>query len=407
VRVVLLNQYYAPDEAATAQLLADLGAGLADAGHSVHAVCSRRSYADPDHVYPAHETIGGVEVYRTWSTGFGRGRVLGRVLDYVTYLIGACWILLLRARPDVVISLSTPPMVAVLGWLAARVRRAVAVYWVMDVYPDLAFELGALRPRALSGRLFAALSRFVLRRSDRVVALGETMAARLRRGGAARVDVIHNWADGDAIRPARCADNPLRRQWGWQDRFVVLYSGNMGMAHEFDTVIECAERLKGDPRVLFAFVGAGPRRGELEAAVRDRELPNVELRSYVERDRLGDSLTAADVHLVTLRDRMPGLLVPSKIYGILAAGRPTIYVGPDEGEIATIVAEGRCGARVALGDVSALCDCVRRYASGRELCHEQGRRARELFDRRFTKAHGLAAFGRVIRSGIGEEASSA
>ncbi len=396
MRVVLLNQYYAPDDAATAQLLADLGEGLAAAGHDVDAICSHRAYADPSRTYPSRETLNGVRVRRTRCTGFGRGSMIGRILDYVTFLFGAGMALAFQPRPDVVVSLSTPPMVALLGLGLARLRRARSLYWVMDVYPDVAVELGALKRGSLGDRLVGGISRTALRGSDEVVALGETMAEKLRDAGARRISVIHNWADGETIQPRPLAGHPLREAWGWDGRFVVLYSGNMGMAHEFETVLDAAEQLRDRPEILFAFIGGGPRRAEVEAEVERRKLTSFEFRPYVDRDRLGESLTAGDVHLVTLRDRMPGLLVPSKIYGILAAGRPTLYVGPDEGEIATIVAEGDCGRRVPLGQAEALARTIRSYADDPVGIEREGAAARRSFEERFTRGRSLARFLRLI-----------
>jgi len=396
VRIVLLNQYYAPDTSATAQILSDLGRGLAAAGHTVEAVCGDRGYNDPTRRFGSSETIDGVQVWRTPTTGFGRGNALGRIADYVSFLFGAIWLLVVKSRPDVVISLSTPPLVAGLGHVLARLRRARSVYWVMDVYPDVAFELGVIRRGSLAGRLFALLSRAVLRNSDHVVALGETMARRVAANCGRPVHAIHNWADGEAIRPRGIERHPLREEWGWGDRFVVLYSGNMGLAHDFETVLGAAERLLERPEIVFAFVGGGPRAGEIQRDVARRGLTNVQMRPYVERELLGQSLTSADVHLVTLREGMPGLLVPSKIYGILAAGRPTLYVGPREGEIADIVEEGGCGERIDLGDSAGLARCVEAYADDAARTCEHGRRARGLFDRRFTQGHGFEAFRRVI-----------
>jgi len=403
VRIVLLNQYYAPDSAATAQILADLGAGLAREGHDVGAICCRRAYGDPGVTYLARESIDGVRIERTWNTGFGRGSSLARVSDYLTFVVGATRRLLLRRRPDVVVSLSTPPLIAALGHLLARLRGARSIYWVMDVYPDLAFELGVMRPRSIAGRLFRALSGFTLRRSDDVVALGETMGARLCAVRGRPPAVVHNWADGETIRPLAAERNPLRREWGWGERLVVLYSGNMGLAHEFDTVLEAAAAL-GDRRdVRFAFVGGGPRRAEIEARARREALGNVEFRPYQPRETLGESLTAGDLHLVTLRERMAGLLVPSKIYGILAAGRPTLYVGPEEGEIAEIVRRGECGVRVAPGDAAGLVAAIGRYAGDPGLRERHGRNARRLFEERFTREHGVRAFLSLIeRRSVGE-----
>ncbi len=397
MRIVLLNQYYAPDEASTAQLLSDVGAGLVAAGHEVAAVCCNRSYTDPSRRYPARETIDGVEVTRASATGFGRGSTLGRVTDYASFLAGAAARLVLRRRPDVVISLSTPPMVALLGWLAARLRRARTIYWVMDVYPDLAYELGVIERGALAGRLLDRISRFQLGHSDRVVVLGELMAERLPAVGERPPLVVHNWADGDTIRPRPLAGNELRREWGWDGSFVVLYSGNMGLAHEFDTVLDAAGLLADEPDVRFAFVGGGPRRGAVEQEVRRSGLSNVEFRPYVARERLGESLTAGDLHLVTLRPAAVGLLVPSKIYGILAAGRPTLYVGPPVGEVAEIVRGGQCGVCVDVGDARRLAAAVRAYRDDPGRARHEGGRARRLFEERFTRGRGVGHFVDLVR----------
>jgi glycosyltransferase involved in cell wall biosynthesis len=397
VNVILLNQYYAPDEAATAQILADVGASLAGAGHDVVALCSDRAYADPRRRYPRRETIDGVRVHRARATGFGRGSRLGRVVDYATFLTGAAFAFAFGKRPDAVLCLSTPPMMAAVGLVLTRLRRARFVFWVMDVYPDLAFALGVLRPGSVAGRLLGRLARATLERSDRVVALGECMGKQLERQGARDVVVIHNWADEKVILPRSLEDHPIRTEWGWRNRFVVAYSGNLGLAHEFKTVLAAAERLRDHPSVLFSFIGGGPRRPEVENAAAERGLPNVEFRPYMDRGRLGESLTAPDVHLVTLRDSVPGLLVPSKIYGILAAGRPTLYVGPQRGEIAEIVHDGGCGARIAPGDVDALVESILEYERDADRCRREGRE-------RFTRARGAGAFVRLIERLAAREA---
>ena len=396
MRIVILNQYYTPDEAATAQIAGDLGAHLAKAGHDVVAICCDRSYARPQHRYPRREVIDGVRVARVHTTAFGRGSRLGRITDYLGFLGGAA-IQLMRTRADVVVALTTPPMVAYVALLLRRFRKYRVVFWSMDVYPDIAFELGALRRSSLAGRFFARISRAILRSSDSVIALGDAMAERLRNLGAHRVEVVHNWADESAILPASATDRLSRVAWNWTRRFVVLYSGNLGLAHEFDTVVAAAKRLAAEmPDVLFAFVGVGPRLKEVRESALD--LANVEFRDYVERSRLGDTLAAADIHLVTLRPEMVGLLVPSKIYGILAAGRPTIYVGPAAGEIHDILRDGRCGATVANGDVDAFVRAVRDYARDPRRRDDEGRNARAIFEARFTKAKSLAALQRIVES---------
>jgi glycosyltransferase involved in cell wall biosynthesis len=237
-----------------------------------------------------------------------------------------------------------------------------------------------------------------VRAQDAVIALGASMAARLRVAGARRVEVVHNWSDENTVLPIRPSESRLRHEWGWDDRFVVLYSGNLGLAHEFDTVLGAADRLRTDPGILFAFVGAGPRLSYVERRRDELGLTNIEIRRPVARGVLSDSLAAGDLHLITLKRGVPGLLVPSKIYGILAAGRPTLYVGPPEGEVFEILCSGRCGAQIDNGQVDALVSSIQTYRSDPARCAEEGRRARCLFEQQFTKSRAMAQFRAVLQS---------
>jgi glycosyltransferase involved in cell wall biosynthesis len=384
-RFLFANQYAWPDAAATAQLMNDVVEEASAQGVQCRGVASDRGYSDPSVRYPRDETRGSARYQRAPATAFGRERVIGRVTDYMTFLAGAAWRLLRGGRPDVVVGMSTPPILGALAVAAARIRGARSAYWAMDVYPDLAFELGAMRPNSVLGRAFAALSRWTLRRADLVIALGETMAGRLSTAGARNVAVVHNWADGDAIRPMKAEESRISAERKWTGKFVVLYSGNLGLAHEFDTLLAAAEALR-EEGVLVAFCGGGPRRAEVEAEVKRRSLTNVEFHPSVCREELGDLLAAGQLHAVTMRPRMAGLLVPSKVYGILAAGRPILYVGPAEGEIHDIISREDVGSSVRGGDVIRLVAEIRRFRDEPAERARAGKRARDLFDAKFTRS---------------------
>ena len=399
MNILLLNQYFPPDEAATAQMLGDLVESLVVHGMSCEVVASNRSYSDPARRYSRRETWRGARVRRVAVTGFGRRSKVGRVVDYGTFLVGAALRLVTASRPDVIIGLSTPPILGALAVAAARLRGCRSVYWAMDVYPDLAFELGVLRRQSLAGRLFAAVSRWALGSADTVVALGETMAGRLKALGARNIATIPNWADGEAVRPMPAESSRYRRERRWTGKFVVLYSGNLGLAHEFESALGAAERLQTSTDIVLAFVGVGPRLAEVMSEVRRRGLSNVEFHPPVPREELGDSLAAGDLHLVTLRRGMPGLLVPSKIYGILAAGRPTLYVGPAEGEVFEIVSRGACGSWVDnAADPEELTKVILAYREDAERRAREGCHARQLFEARFTKQRSTDALRGLIEN---------
>jgi glycosyltransferase involved in cell wall biosynthesis len=378
-------------------MLGDLVEAARADGIDCRVICSNRAYADPGRRYPRHEWAERLAVQRLATTGFGRGSTLGRVADYVSYVAGAIPALLAGPRPDVVVGLSTPPLLGALAVLLARLRRARAAYWVMDVHPDVSFALGVLSERGLTGRALVWLAGATLRRADTVVALGESMSERLRARGATDVSVVHNWADERSITPQPPEASRFREQLGARGRFLVLYSGNLGLAHEFDTLLGAAARLRGRPEVLFAFVGHGPRFDEVRQSARAQQLDNVVFHGSLPRAELHDSLAAADVHCVTLRDGLQGLLVPSKIYGILAAGRPTLYVGPASGEVHDILREGPCGTACANGDVDAVVAALRAYQDDPERRRREGASARALFESRFTRARQTAALVAILR----------
>ena len=398
VRIVLLNQYYAPSEAPTAILAADLAQALAARGHEVHAIASSRDYTDPAHTYPRRERRDGVFVRRAWTSGFGRKGKLGRVLDYLTFMVAAAWSLWRVPRPDLVIAMTTPPMLVRLALPLCRIRGARLLYWAMDLYPDLAIELGVLRADGWIAGILRRAARRTLSRADHVVALGAAMAQRLASQGASRIDIVDNWCDGGAIRPRPSEGHPLRLRNGWDGKFVVLYSGNMGLAHDFDSVLDAAARLAEFPDIVFAFVGGGVREAEIRRGAHERGLTRVEFHPGVDLAVLSDGLTAGDLHLVTLRAGVEGLLVPSKIYGILAAGRPAIYVGPAGSEIASILADGRCGISVSNGDVDALVQAIRGYVDDREQRLAQGVLARRVFEERYDRPHALRKLIAVIEA---------
>jgi glycosyltransferase involved in cell wall biosynthesis len=218
----------------------------------------------------------------------------------------------------------------------------------------------------------------------------------LRGIGNEKVRVIHNWADGELIRPIPPQDNRLRQEWGLEGRLVVGYSGNMGRVHEFETILGAAEALKIDAGIVFLFIGDGAHRKWLESEAQQRRLPNLRFLTYQPAERLGLSLSVPDIHLVTLRPEVEGFVVPSKFYGIAAAGRPTLFVGSTAGEIAQIVVDWQCGIAVQTGDVQGLAAAIKRLRSDSALCRKYGENARRVFEERFEKRIALAAWSEVL-----------
>jgi glycosyltransferase involved in cell wall biosynthesis len=387
--LLLVNQYFWPDWAATAQLLADLAESAASSGLQVTVLTGRGSYASRGRErLAARETWRGVQIRRLWCTNFGRRTAVGRVADYASFLVvAAAWMLGAR-RYEVVVCLSTPPLVAFLGLLARR-RGAKFIYKVEDLYPDVAIALGTLAESAWSSRILQRLSGRLLRDADCCVALDETMRASLTERGARRVVVIPNWADGGAISPDAEAGAIFRRENDLDPgRLVILYSGNLGRAHRFDAVVQAAQRLAGETAdVLWLFVGGGPRLGEVRQALHGssaaRFLP------YLPREQLHDLYNAADLHLITLRDEVAGMLVPSKYAAALAAGKPVLLAGGAGTEMFAEVREDRlgwaCGHRM-----EELVAAVEEALRDPQGLTAMGSRARRTFDLRYSRKQSMS-----------------
>jgi glycosyltransferase involved in cell wall biosynthesis len=394
VKVVFVNRFFHPDLAPTGLHAADVAFDLAAVGHEVHAVTSRLAYDAGNPGYPARETLHGVNIHRVWTTRFGRGSLAGRALDYFSFYLSAFLVLArLLSRNDIVVAKTDPPLISVVAAIAAWLHGARLVNWLQDVFPEAAARSGM---RLLSGPLgdIARVKRnWSVRRAAVNVVLGERMAAEVGRlVPGARLRVVPNWADGSAVRPMAPGVSALRREWGFEGRFVVGYSGNLGRVHDCETLLAAARLLAEEHDVVFSFVGGGFNFPRLLAA----ELANVSVRGYVPEARLGESLAACDVHLVTLRPAFEGLIVPSKFYGAAAAGRAVIFIGDPDGEIARAVATHGCGVTVAAGDGHGLAAAIRDLRASPEKLRAMGERARAAFEREWNKPVALARWRNVI-----------
>lgn len=382
LRVCYFNRSYWPDTGATGQLLTELAEDLVAVHGMDVTVIAGYPLANARGVSGSQQR-NGVRILRARGTTFSPRSFAGRATNYVTYFLSALWIAVRLPRQDVTVALTDPPIIG-LAALAARPQRGM-VFFCQDIFPEVAGLLEDFRS-PLVNHLLDRLNRFLLRRAVRVVALGDTMASRLIHGkgaDAAKMTVIHNWADTQAIVPS-AKDNPFARKHGLHDRFVVLHAGNIGLSQNLDMVIDAAAALKSRADIVFVFIGDGNRRLALLAAARERHLDNVKFLPFQPRDQLRWTYASSDVCLVSLKPGLAGYIVPSKLYPILAAGRPYIAAVESVSEVAAVTERHRCGVLVDAGDASALASAIVRLADAKQECEAMGARARvaaELFGR--------------------------
>lgn len=376
---------YVPDPASVGQHMADVAVEMARRGWRVVVLTSRNEYDDPRTTYPATERRTGVEIRRLPWCSFGKASIAIRVLGGLSFLFQAIIHGLLVGPVDLILVSTVPPMASlgavVLGWL----KRAGIKYWVMDVNPDQLVALGRMTPTATAVRMLDRMNRWVLARADHVIVLDRFMADRVnaKRDIRGKLSIIPPWPLDDHLAPVSHDDNPFREAHGLAGKFVVMHSGNHGLTNPFDTVLRAAARLEHDARLVFLFVGGGVGKRGVEQA----GLSNVRSLPYQPLEALRYSLSAADVHLVTMGDGVVGIVHPCKVYGALAVGRPIVFLGPAVSHVGDLLARDAVGWGFRHGDVDG---AVRRFQELLELPAEEllarGRRGQALVEKEFSKA---------------------
>ncbi|MBA3480281.1 MAG: glycosyltransferase family 4 protein [Pirellulales bacterium] len=399
-RLLFINRSYWPDVEATGQLLTELCEDLA-CDFDVHVLCGQpqRVVDDAEFAAAGRQSRNGVTIHRVRHTRFAKASFWGRLANMLSFQAAATWQALRAPRPDCVVTETDPPFLCLLGWLLKGARRCGLVCYLQDIYPDVAVALGKLRPgvktRVLRRLFFAAY-----RRSDAVVVLSRDMRELVVEGGVspAQVHVIANWVDTDAIYPVK-ENNRFRRANDLDGRFVVMYSGNMGLSQRLEQVLDAAELLRDRQDIVFAMVGDGAHRRNLVQAAADRKLANARFFDYQPKSELADSLSAADLHLVILRPEIKQLLMPSKLYGVLASGTPALVVADANCELAAIVAEHDLGTVVASEGAAELAEAVRRYAASRDLVERQSIVARKFAETHCRRSSSVGRF-RALLGGL-------
>jgi len=387
MKVLFVNQYYWPDVAATSQMLTDLCEHLAQRGHDVEVLCSTGQYDNGTSTpgKPARrESHNGVNIRRVPATGFGKRSMLGRIVDYLSFhLVVGLRVLLTGRRHDVLVTLTTPPLIGIYATVVSRLSLGQVrhVCWVMDLHPDCEFALGLFNRDNPLALVLDWLNGLHFRQADRCVALGRHMARRLidKRVDAEKITVIPVWghdlantdvAEAEAVSP---------------DRFVVMYSGNAGLAHTFESICQAMLALKDDQRFAFVFAGGGRRMREIRSFVERHCLKNVRFEDYVPRLQLASWLAVGDVHLISLRPGLAGMAVPSKLYGVMAAGRPVAFAGPRSCETADAIAQADCGKTFDVDDADGLVDFLKALADDPVERRRLGANARSAFEQHYQR----------------------
>ena len=396
-RILVLNQYYRPGVEATANLLADLCEALA-ADYDVTVVTGRLQGRDD---LPHTEMLNGVRVLRTRSTSFDRTKLSQRGLNYATYLADSLMRSLSVDPPELVVCMTDPPIVGDLGVAVSRRFGAPLLVISEDVFPEIATELGRLT-NPLVVQVLRRLVAFYLKRADHIVAIGDRMRERLIAKGASpeRISVIPNWVDAAAIVPGP-RENDWARDQALDDRFVVMHSGNVGHAQDLDNLVRATTFLRDLDDLAVPIVGFGARHAEIQALAERLEADRVMFLPYQPRELLTQSLSSAHIHYVGLAKGLAGFVVPSRLYGILAAGRPVIVAADRDSETARLVVEIGCGVVIQPDRPDLLAAAIRNAHDGKIDLEEMGRLGRGYVEQEADRPVALARYRSLVAELVG------
>jgi colanic acid biosynthesis glycosyl transferase WcaI len=341
MKILLLNQTFYPDVMATSHFLTDFAEALAARGHQVTVVTGRRAYDNPDKLFSARERWRGIQIFRVYSTWFGKGARWHRSIDFASFIFCSCFRLLFLPRHDVVVALTTPPLISFIGAWRAKLWHAKFCYWVMDMNPDEAIAAGWLRADSLIGIIMERMSRFSFHRAERIIALDRFMSERIAAKGIApdKIVVIPPWSHDDKVFFTQAGREKFRKEHGFNDKFVVMYAGNHSPVHPMETLMQAAEQLQTNSSIVFCFMGGGVEFKRVQRWAQAGKFTNVLFLPYVPLSEMSTPLSAADAQVVIMGEAMLGLVHPCKIYNIMAAGAAVIYIGPEPSHVTEILAD--------------------------------------------------------------------
>ena len=382
MRILLLNQCFYPDVVSTAQHMKDLALALVRRGHAVTVIAGSRGYDNPDLRFPARETWKGIRIIRVPSLATGKGSKARRALNFASFFLACSFRLLLMPRFDVVVALTSPPLISAMGALFVRMKGGRFIFWVMDLNPDEAIAAGWLKADSPVARVLESILRYSANAADKVIVLDRFMRDRMLAKGlaGAKLAMIPPWSHDEEVRFDSAGRESFRRHHGFTGKYVVMYSGNHSPIHPLDTILEAARQLSARAEIAFCFVGGGSEQSRVRAYAMEHGLRNILCLPYQPLAELSGSLSAADLQLVVLGNPMAGLVHPCKIYNVMAVGIPVLFVGPSQSHVGDIsrAAQALPVTLIEHGDVAGAVARIQSMAGGL-LPNEALRRAAAAF----------------------------
>lgn len=385
--LLIVTQFYPPDYAATGQLIQDLAHFLSQKGIQVNIFTGQPGYAYKQRQAPTLETSHNIKVKRSRITQFWSQRIRGKTLNGVVFTVRAALYLIKNARQNNAVLLTTaPPFLSIIGYIVNCLFQTKYTCLIYDLYPDAATELGVIDHDSLIAKLWHKINHIIWQKSENIVVLSETMKRRVIAKHptiAPKISTVHNWADAEWIKPVPKQENWFACQHGLNQKFTVLYSGNLGRCHDLDTIIGAIKLLKQQP-IQFVFIGAGAKHDLCRQTATELNLTNCIFLPYQDRTNLPYSLTACDLALVSIAPGLEGVVAPSKVYGIMAGGRAIAAICEPHSYLRELITDAQCGQSFNNNSCQELADFILALAVNPEISVNMGKAGRLYLQQNFT-----------------------
>lgn len=344
MKLVLVSEFFYPYKTSTQKILTELAEDFVEYGLEVDVLTTKNAYREQKQQLKKHEVYKGINIKRIFSTERDRDSKVGRLLNYITFTSSVFVNLLFKKDYDKVLFVSNPPLVPFIGYLVRKLRGKEYIYLVHDIYPDVAEKLGVIKKGSFISKIMNYMNGKIYKNAEKIIALGKDMKQVIVNKGIdeSKIEIITNWADS-RVNFEKEVESSFYNKHNMNDKFNIVYTGNISRVHSIDTIIDVAKKLKNNKDIQFTFVGDGNRKKYIEDLKRNEDLINVQLKNYMFGKEYNNLLNCADVFISTLQEGVEGLGVPSKTYTYMSVGKPLIAIMSKDSEIGSLVSENNLG----------------------------------------------------------------
>jgi len=398
IRILILTAVYPPDPASVGQHLSDVAMALAKRGHIVRVLTADSSYDNPSIRFPRYEKSGNLEIIRLRWSSFGKSSMVVRLIGQISFVFQTLIKALFDHKPDIILITTAPPLGVISAYIVSKLIKSKLVYWVMDINPDEAIALGVLKKSSIMAILLDFMNKIAISNSHQIIVLDSRMARRIKHKATLKREpiIIPPWPHENALKNSNSNGTKFRAEYGLENKFIVMYSGNHSWVHPLDTIIEAAKRLEHRKDIIFLFVGGGIEKKKVEQAIKNGA-QNILSLPYQPLSQLGESLAAADVHVVVMGEAMVGIVHPCKIYGAMAVGRPILAIAPENSHISDIINRYKIGLRFSHGDIDGVVKGILIFADmGKAKREMMGKNALIAIKEEFSQAKLIKMFIKTL-----------